>query len=149
MSLAAKVAVREDTLQDLDAERRILERLAHPNIVRAFGFIASRHHAALLLELAQADLLTWLRGPPHFEVLGASCSGGLRRRWEMLYQLVSAVHFLHENKILHLDIKTNNVLVVESQSRTPVVKLADFGLSQTVPGDKLVVFAKEAFTVNF
>ena len=147
--LAAKVAVREDTLQDLDAERRILERLTHPNIIKAFGFIASRSNAALLLELAQTDLLTWLKGPPSFEVLDTSCSSGLRRRWEMLYQLVSAVRFLHENKILHLDIKTNNVLVVDSQSRTPVVKLADFGLSQTVTDDKLVVFAKGAFTLNF
>ena len=56
--LAAKIAGRENTLQDLDAERRLLERLVHPNIVRSFGFAASSAHAALLLELAQSDLAT-------------------------------------------------------------------------------------------
>jgi serine/threonine protein kinase len=154
MCLAAKVAVREDTLQDLDAERRILESLNHQHIVRAFGFISSRDVAGLLLELAQADLLSWLsKAPNELDAThsdgDASRSGGLRQRWAMLYQLVSAVGFVHDHRILHLDIKTNNVLVVESQSRTPVVKLADFGLSQRAPDDKLVVYATEVFTLNF
>lgn len=48
-----------------------------------------------------------------------------------LYQLLSGVAFLHENKILHRDIKSANLLV----SRQNVLKIADWGLARTVDAD--------------
>ncbi|XP_061687315.1 serine/threonine-protein kinase 35-like isoform X2 [Syngnathoides biaculeatus] len=46
-----------------------------------------------------------------------------------MLQLTSAVAFLHENKIVHRDLKPDNILISE-KSGTPVLKVADFGLSK-------------------
>ncbi|KAG7495031.1 serine serine/threonine-protein kinase 35-like [Solea senegalensis] len=46
-----------------------------------------------------------------------------------MLQLTSAVAFLHENSIVHRDLKPDNILISE-RSGTPVLKVADFGLSK-------------------
>ena len=144
--LAAKIAGRENTLQDLDAERRLLERLVHPNIVRSFGFAASSAHAALLLELAQSDLATWLAVPCN-KVVRDSLPA-LDGRWRLLYQLTSAMQYMHSSKVLHLDFKTNNVLVFEA-SGVKSVKVADFGMSQALTDDGLKAPGDAVFTLSF
>ncbi|KAI3370503.1 hypothetical protein L3Q82_025263 [Scortum barcoo] len=50
-----------------------------------------------------------------------------------MLQLTSAVAFLHENKIVHRDLKPDNILISE-KSGTPVLKVADFGLSKVCAG---------------
>ncbi|XP_049590730.1 serine/threonine-protein kinase 35 [Syngnathus scovelli] len=50
-----------------------------------------------------------------------------------MLQLTSAVAFLHENKIVHRDLKPDNILISE-RSGTPVLKVADFGLSKVCAG---------------
>ncbi|KAF7646118.1 hypothetical protein LDENG_00193350 [Lucifuga dentata] len=50
-----------------------------------------------------------------------------------MLQLTSAVAFLHENNIVHRDLKPDNILISE-QSGTPVLKVADFGLSKVCAG---------------
>ncbi|XP_054639342.1 serine/threonine-protein kinase 35-like [Dunckerocampus dactyliophorus] len=50
-----------------------------------------------------------------------------------MLQLTSAVAFLHQNKIVHRDLKPDNILISE-RSGTPVLKVADFGLSKVCAG---------------
>nr|XP_046195443.1 serine/threonine-protein kinase 35-like [Oncorhynchus gorbuscha] len=50
-----------------------------------------------------------------------------------MLQLTSAVAFLHENNIVHRDLKPDNILISE-KSGTPVLKVADFGLSKVCAG---------------
>ena len=53
-------------------------------------------------------------------------------------QIISAVEYLHENGVVHCDLKPSNILVVEpicqgqEGSSELTVKVADFGLSQTL-----------------
>jgi serine/threonine protein kinase len=44
-------------------------------------------------------------------------------------QLLAGVYYLHENKILHRDIKSANLLI----TRNNVLKIADWGLARTIP----------------
>lgn len=44
-------------------------------------------------------------------------------------QLTSAVAFLHKNNIVHRDLKPDNILISQ-KSGSPVLKVADFGLSK-------------------
>uniref|UniRef100_A0A8B9T9Y8 non-specific serine/threonine protein kinase n=1 Tax=Anas platyrhynchos TaxID=8839 RepID=A0A8B9T9Y8_ANAPL len=46
-----------------------------------------------------------------------------------MLQLTSAIAFLHKNHIVHRDLKPDNILITE-KSGTPVLKVADFGLSK-------------------
>lgn len=48
-------------------------------------------------------------------------------------QLTSAVAFLHKNNIVHRDLKPDNILISQ-KSGSPVVKVADFGLSKVCAG---------------
>ncbi|KAL7407925.1 hypothetical protein ABVT39_015730 [Epinephelus coioides] len=50
-----------------------------------------------------------------------------------MLQLTSAVAFLHENNIVHRDLKPDNILISE-KSGSPVLKVADFGLSKVCAG---------------
>ncbi|XP_060897789.1 serine/threonine-protein kinase 35-like isoform X1 [Labrus mixtus] len=50
-----------------------------------------------------------------------------------MLQLTSAVAFLHKNNIVHRDLKPDNILISE-KSGTPVLKVADFGLSKVCAG---------------
>lgn len=48
-------------------------------------------------------------------------------------QMTSALAFLHNNNIVHRDLKPDNILIAQ-RSGTPVVKVADFGLSKVCAG---------------
>lgn len=48
-------------------------------------------------------------------------------------QLTCAVAFLHKNNIVHRDLKPDNILISQ-KSGSPVLKVADFGLSKVCAG---------------
>nr|XP_051697163.1 serine/threonine-protein kinase 35 [Oryctolagus cuniculus] len=50
-----------------------------------------------------------------------------------MLQLTSAIAFLHKNHIVHRDLKPDNILITE-RSGTPILKVADFGLSKVCAG---------------
>ncbi|KAI7794504.1 serine/threonine-protein kinase 35 isoform X2 [Triplophysa rosa] len=56
-----------------------------------------------------------------------------RTNHSFMKQLTSAVAFLHKNNIVHRDLKPDNILISQ-KSGTPVVKVADFGLSKVCAG---------------
>lgn len=56
-----------------------------------------------------------------------------RTNSSFMLQLTSAVAFLHDNNIVHRDLKPDNILISE-KSGTPVLKVADFGLSKVCAG---------------
>ncbi|KAK7880266.1 hypothetical protein WMY93_030633 [Mugilogobius chulae] len=50
-----------------------------------------------------------------------------------MLQLTNAVAFLHQNNIVHRDLKPDNILI-SHKSGSPVLKVADFGLSKVCAG---------------
>lgn len=58
-------------------------------------------------------------------------------------QLTSAVAFLHKNNIVHRDLKPDNILISQ-RFGTPIVKVADFGLSKVCAGLGCVERGSEA-----
>ena len=95
-------------------------RFDHPHLVRALQASMRVPKVYLVMELGDMDLWKWRRQQPDisFDVVV----------W-IAYQLISACHFLYQQGYYHCDIKPQNVLVFQSTSEVPIVKLADLGLA--------------------
>lgn len=117
-------------------ELGILLALRHPNIVPLVGVCASP--LAIVLDLAPCGALdACLR---HHRRSGARLSAHTLR--QLVLQTARAVEYLHRQRIIYRDLKSENVLVwrlpephdrnAEEASRAHV-KLADYGISRLTP----------------
>jgi serine/threonine protein kinase len=66
-------------------------------------------------------------------------------QWQICYQIIKGIclglHYLHERKIIHLDLKPDNVLLDDSM----VPKIADFGLSRLLSEEKSRMVTERIF----
>ncbi|KAG6211182.1 hypothetical protein E4U50_002403 [Claviceps purpurea] len=109
--------------QKVDNEMKIMQRVQHPNIVRYIENFdwEDRLHIIIMEYIPGGDLGRAVTTQSLFTV-------DMTRT--MAAQLLSALGYLHANKITHRDVKPDNILIV---SREPlVVKLTDFGLSKMI-----------------
>src|SRR6185295_6316272 len=103
--LVAKV-LRPDqrhAIADLLAEADLLARLAHPVVVRGFGAVTGDRFPHLLLE--------HLEGPTLAELLEAHGPLALEQVLPLALHLASALHYLANEGIAHLDVKPSNVVM--------------------------------------
>lgn len=98
-------------------EISVLQELRHPNIVQLFDVIHSEGSVYLIFEFVESDLKKTL------EKKGPFTGVALKR---VMYQLLSALAYCHENRIAHRDLKPANILISDNNK----VKLADFGLAR-------------------
>ncbi|XP_078080594.1 cyclin-dependent kinase 6-like [Mustelus asterias] len=101
-----------------------LEVFDHPNVIRLFNVDLGSQtdqimKLTLVFELIEQDLSTFLTkvhkpGLPHNQVK------------DIMLQLFRGLDFLHSNRVVHRDLKPQNILV----SNSGQVKLADFGLAR-------------------
>ncbi|KAF1921240.1 kinase-like domain-containing protein [Ampelomyces quisqualis] len=104
-------------------EISILQAARHPNIVSLHEIIAGSDPTScvLVMEFLEHDLKTLQEDMA--EPFMASEVKTLMR------QLVGAVAFLHDNSIMHRDLKTSNILL----NNRGALKLADFGMARYIP----------------
>jgi len=109
-----------DSINEID----ILARVKHPHIIHANKIITPKDcnidGIAIILPLAERTL----------DDLRADLRITKTHRIRILYQLATGMAFLHASNILHLDIKTHNVVIKDIKENIPY--LIDFGLSMVV-----------------
>lgn len=99
-------------------EISLLKELQHQNIVRLYDVVHTERKLTLVFEYLDQDLKKYLD----------VCEGGLERSIlkSFLYQLLRGVAFCHHHRVLHRDLKPQNLLI----NREGELKLADFGLAR-------------------
>ena len=139
--------------QDLVKEKSMLLGFKHPCIVACYGIVTRAKTIGLVLELCHGTLAQWLRQNPP---LGPSREFRVRHQVErdrFLLQLASAVQYIHEQKVVHLDLKSNNCLLASAGGSASVnswlVKLSDFGLSCRCPPSGLVVMGRSVYNAGY
>jgi eukaryotic-like serine/threonine-protein kinase len=130
--VAVKVVPREGgdpTSQRAEREARVAARLNHPGIVALYELGADDEAVYLVSELVPGRTLAELNRA------GAVSDRDVARIGSAL---CDALAHAHQRKVIHRDVKPQNVLVVdEPAAGAGFAKLADFGVAHLSSGDPL------------
>ncbi|XP_032306415.1 serine/threonine-protein kinase MARK2 isoform X16 [Drosophila ananassae] len=124
-----KTQLNPGSLQKLFREVRIMKMLDHPNIVKLFQVIETEKTLYLIMEYAS--------GGEVFDYLVLHGRMKEKEARVKFRQIVSAVQYCHQKRIIHRDLKAENLLLDSELN----IKIADFGFSnEFTPGSKLDTF---------
>ena len=119
--VALKVLLEERNAARFAIEARLLARLHHPRVVRVLDHVVGERHHCVVMELVRGPSLAQMlaeRGPfPVAEALGH------------VRQACEALAYVHEQRIVHRDVKPANLIAGE-----PGVVLVDFGIAREADG---------------
>jgi mitogen-activated protein kinase kinase kinase 3 len=105
-------------MQDIRTEVELMRSLKHTNIVRYLGAQMDKEHLHIFQE--------WVPGGSVSCLLSKFGSFSIEVIQSYISQTLIGLSYLHDNDIMHRDIKGSNILVNDEG----IVKLADFGASK-------------------
>lgn len=95
-------------------EINIIKNIKHKNIIQFHDNFCDKYYNYIFLELADIDIYYKMSYNDH----------SIDLIYDILYDVLSGVKYLHDNNIVHGDIKIENILDCAG-----IYKLCDFGLS--------------------
>ncbi|NWW49931.1 STK36 kinase, partial [Pedionomus torquatus] len=114
-----KVGRSEKELKNLQREIEIMRGLHHPNIIQMLDSFETNKEVVVVTDYAEGEL---------FQILEDDGSLPEDQVQIIAAQLVSALYYLHSHRILHRDMKPQNILL----GKDGVVKLCDFGFARAM-----------------
>ncbi|CAI5438989.1 unnamed protein product [Caenorhabditis angaria] len=133
------VIIKEINMYELDSSQRrlalnevsLLSRIEHPNIIAYYD--SFEEEGVLMIEMEYADGGTLAQ-------LLARTQNILEEENinDIMIQMLSAVAYLHDNSVLHRDLKTANVFL----TKDAFVKIGDFGISKIMGTETMAQGAK-------
>ena len=107
-TVAMKVITKNDNMDNeyIKNELNILKKLSHPNIVRIYEFYESENNYYLINEFCNGGELYNYINKTNLNEQQLSI---------IFYQVFSGLCYLHENDILHRDMKPENILISKKE----------------------------------
>ena len=114
----------EDDLvkKTMKRELKMLQKLHHPNVVDFQEAYKRKGNLYLVFEFVEKNLLELLQEHPQ------GLDPNLIRH--LIYQLCKAIKYMHDQNIIHRDVKPENLLITENME----LKLCDFGFARLISG---------------
>ncbi|XP_010671457.2 serine/threonine-protein kinase TIO isoform X1 [Beta vulgaris subsp. vulgaris] len=126
MKFIMKHGKSDKDLHNLRQEIEILRKLKHENIIEMLDSFETAQEFCVVTEFAQGEL---------FEVLEDDKCLPEEQVKAIAKQLVRALHYLHSNRIIHRDMKPQNILIGSGS----IVKLCDFGFARAMSMNTVVL----------
>ena len=126
----SKRAKDKELSKDVEAELISLKKgLKNENVLQMLAFHTDNEFYWFFTELCDTDLDTYMQ---------QNCfSMNYSNRLDIMSQTSSGLCFLHDNNIVHRDIKPTNILLMKKESSSEVVaKIADLGTAKLMPDDQ-------------
>ncbi|XP_066046246.1 serine/threonine-protein kinase 36 [Chamaea fasciata] len=114
-----KVGRSEKELKNLQREIEIVRDLHHPNIIQMLDSFETAKEVVVVTDYAEGEL---------FQILEDDGRLPEDQVQTIAAQLISALYYLHSHRILHRDMKPQNILL----GKDGVVKLCDFGFARAM-----------------
>ena len=126
--ISKAVLLQFDCISLIKNEIEIHSHLFHPNIINCYGYFKNDNGIVIILEYAENSLINLLK-----------VKGRLPETEVAYYikQLILVLKYLHNLRIVHRDIKAENILLKNEQ-----IKLCDFGYA------KKLNIEKERFSIS-
>lgn len=119
-------------------EISLMKELKHTNIVRLLDVIHTESKLMLVFEFMDQDLKKYM------DTTARSRHGALDTATvkSFMFQLIKGIAYCHENRVLHRDLKPQNLLI----NKRGELKLGDFGLARAF-GIPVNTFSNEVVTL--
>lgn len=117
-------------------EISLMKELKHENVVTLYDVIHTENKLNLVFEFMDKDLKKFM------DTYGVKGALDVKQVKAFMFQLLNGVMFCHHNRVLHRDLKPQNLLI----SSKGELKLADFGLARAF-GIPVNTFSNEVVTL--
>ena len=116
-------SLSKSSLDNLESEIKILKKLRHEHIVQMLDFVWDDKYIYIIMEYCSGgDLSSFVKSRQRLPE--SVCQ-------RFLQQLASALQYMREQNVSHLDLKPSNILL--KSRKLEVLKIGDFGLAQHMP----------------
>lgn len=116
-------SLSKSSLDNLESEIKILKKLRHEHIVQMLDFVWDDKYIYIIMEYCSGgDLSSFVKSKQRLPE--SVCQ-------RFLQQLASALQYMREQNVSHLDLKPSNILL--KSRKLQVLKIGDFGLAQHMP----------------